>query len=93
LLAADEVLPGSSFARTIEGFGADISKLHKRIIEERDEFRFRVLSQRAASLPVTDLWRMAFFANSKDSFLKSLFSSSAACPSPALALCTKKWST
>jgi hypothetical protein len=33
---------------------ADINKLHKRIMEERDEFRSQDLSQRAASLPITD---------------------------------------
>jgi hypothetical protein len=68
VLAAGEVLPGSFFDWAIEGFGADISKLHERIMEKRNEFRFRVLSQRAASLPVTDHRRMAFIANSADSF-------------------------
>jgi hypothetical protein len=58
----------------IEGFGADISKLHKRIMEERDEFRSRVLSQRAASLPITDPRRVVFYANTKDPFSKSLHS-------------------
>jgi hypothetical protein len=57
------VLPVSIFDGPIEGLGADISKLHKRIMEERDEFRFRDLLQRAASLPITDPRRMAFFAN------------------------------
>jgi hypothetical protein len=38
-LAAGEVLPVSIFDGPIEGFGADISKLQKRIMEERDEFR------------------------------------------------------
>jgi hypothetical protein len=32
------------------------------------------LSQRAASSPITDHRRMAFFANSTDSFSKSLYS-------------------
>jgi hypothetical protein len=68
------VLPVSIFDGAIEGLRADISKLHKRITEERDEFSFRVLSQRAASLPVTDHRRMAFFAISSDSLSKSLFS-------------------
>jgi hypothetical protein len=36
-------------------------------MEERDEFRYRDLSQRAASLSITDPRRMAFFANSNDS--------------------------
>jgi hypothetical protein len=48
------VLPVSTFDGSIEGFGADISKLHKRIMEERDEFRSWDLLQRAASLPITD---------------------------------------
>jgi hypothetical protein len=73
VLAAGEVLPMSIFDGPIEGFGADISKLHKRIMEELDEFRSRDLSQRAASVPITDHRRMAFFANSKDLFSKSLF--------------------
>jgi hypothetical protein len=60
------VLPVSIFDGPIEGSGADISKLHKRIKEERDEFRSRDLSQRAASLPITDPRRMAFYANSND---------------------------
>jgi hypothetical protein len=67
-LAAGEVLPVRIFDGPIEGFAANINKLHKRIMEERDEFRFRDLSQRAASLPITDPRRMAFFANSIDSF-------------------------
>jgi hypothetical protein len=54
VLAAGEVPPVSIFDGLIEGLGADISKLHKRIMEERDEFRSRGLSQRAASLPITD---------------------------------------
>jgi hypothetical protein len=36
VLAAGEVLPVSIFDGLIEGFGADISKLHKRIMEERN---------------------------------------------------------
>jgi hypothetical protein len=36
--AAGEVLPVSIFDGVIEGFGAGISKLHERIMEERDEF-------------------------------------------------------
>jgi hypothetical protein len=68
------VPPESIFDGPIEGFGADASKLHKRTMEERDEFRFRDLSQRAASLPITDPRRMAFFANSNHSFSKSLYS-------------------
>jgi hypothetical protein len=36
-------------------------------MEEREKFRFRDLSQRAASLPIIDPRRMAFFANSNDS--------------------------
>jgi hypothetical protein len=74
VLAAGEVLPVSIFDGPIEGFGADASELHKRIMEEREEFRFRDLSQRAANLPITDPRRMASFANSSDSFSKSLHS-------------------
>jgi hypothetical protein len=85
-LAAGEVPPVSIFDGPIEGFGADISKLHKRIMEERDEFRSQDLSQRASSLPITDPRQMAFFANSNDSFSKSL--STAACPSPMSTLRT-----
>jgi hypothetical protein len=73
VLVAGEVPPVSIFDGPIEGLGADISKLHKRIMEERDELRSRGLSQRAANIPVTDPQRMAFFANSIDSFSKSLF--------------------
>jgi hypothetical protein len=80
VLAAGEVLPVSIFDGPIEGLGADISELHKRIMEERDEFRSWVLSQRAASLPITDPRRMVFYANSKDPLSRSL--SLAACPSP-----------
>jgi hypothetical protein len=43
-------------------------------MEERHEFKFRDLSQRAANLPITDPRRMAFFANLNDSFSKSLYS-------------------
>jgi hypothetical protein len=50
VLAEGEVLPVSIFYGAIEGLGADISKLHIRIMEERDEFRFRDLLQRAANL-------------------------------------------
>jgi hypothetical protein len=60
----------SIFDGPIEGFRADISKLHKRIMEERDEFRSRDLSQRAASLPITDHRQMVFYANTKDPFSK-----------------------
>jgi hypothetical protein len=88
--AAGEVLPVNIFDGTIEGFGANISKLHKRIMEERDEFIFRDLSQRAANLPITDPRRMAFFANSNDSFLKSLYSG---LPVPNVNFTKKKWST
>jgi hypothetical protein len=73
VLAADEVLPGNIFDWAIEGPGADISKLLKLVMEERNEFSFRVLSQRAAALPVTHR-QMAFVANPKNSFSKSLFS-------------------
>jgi hypothetical protein len=45
----------NSFVGIQEVFGKDISELHKRIMEERDEFRSRDFSQRAASLPITDL--------------------------------------
>jgi hypothetical protein len=74
VLAAGEVLQVSIFDGPIERLGADISKLHKRIMEERDEFRSRDLSQRAARLPITDPRRMVFYANSSDSISKSLFS-------------------
>jgi hypothetical protein len=66
VLAADEVLPVNIFDGPIEGFWADIRKLHKRIMEERDEFSSRDLSQRAANLPISDPRRMAFYANSKE---------------------------
>jgi hypothetical protein len=69
-LAAGEVLPKSTFDGPIEGFAADNEKLHKRVMEERQKLKFRDLSQRAASLPITDPRRMAFFANSNDSFFK-----------------------
>jgi hypothetical protein len=62
------VLPVSTFGEPIEGFGADISKLHKRIMEERDELRSRDLSQRAANLPITGPCRMVFYANTKCPF-------------------------
>jgi hypothetical protein len=39
VLAADEVLPKGIFDDAIEGFGTNVSKLHKRITEARDEFR------------------------------------------------------
>jgi hypothetical protein len=68
------VLPESILKRAIEGLGKNISKLHKKITEESNEFGNRVLSKRAASLPVTDHRRLAFFANSNNSFSKSLFS-------------------
>jgi hypothetical protein len=84
VLAAGGVLP-SIFDGPIEGLGADISKLHKRVMEERDEFRFRDLSQGAANLPITDPHRMVFYANMKDGF-RSL--STAACPSPMSTLRT-----
>jgi hypothetical protein len=74
-LTADEVLPVSIFDGPIEGFGADISKQHKRVMEERDEFKSRDLSQRAVSLPITDPSRMVFYANTKDPFSMSLYSS------------------
>jgi hypothetical protein len=90
VLAAGEVPPVSIFDGPIEGLGADISKLHKRIMEERDEFRSRDLSQRAASLPITDLRRMAFFANSNDSLSKSLFSF---LPVPNVNFTNTQWST
>jgi hypothetical protein len=89
-LAAGEVLPVSIFDEPIEGFGADISKLHKRIMKERDGFRFRDLSQLAANLPITDPRRMAFFANSNDSFSKSLYSG---LPVPNVNFTNTQWST
>jgi hypothetical protein len=55
VLAAGEVLPVSIFDGAIEGFGADINKLHKWIMEERDEFRSRDLSKRAAIPPPPSL--------------------------------------
>jgi hypothetical protein len=84
------VLPVSIFDGPIEGFGADINKLHKRIMEERDEFKSQDLSQRAASLPITDPRRMAFFANSNDSFSKSLHSG---LPVPNVNFMNTQWST
>jgi hypothetical protein len=44
------VLPVSIFDGPFEEYGADISNLHKRIMEERNEFKPRGLSQRAANL-------------------------------------------
>jgi hypothetical protein len=90
VLAADEMLPGIIFDGAIEGFWADISKLHKRIMKERNELSFRVLSQRAATLPVTDYRRMAFFANSNDSLSKSCFSG---LPISSTRFTQTKWST
>jgi hypothetical protein len=84
------VLPVSIFDGPIEGFGTDISKLHKRIVEERDEFRSRGLSQRAASIPITDPRRMAFFANTKDSFSTSFHSG---LPVPSVNFTNTQWST
>jgi hypothetical protein len=84
-LAAGEVPPVSIFDGPIEGFAADSKKLHKRIMEERHEFRFRDLSQRAANLPITDPRRIAFFANSNDPFSNL---STAAFPSPMSTLRT-----
>jgi hypothetical protein len=51
ILAAGETRPVRIFDGPIEGLGADISMLHKRIIEERDEFRSRDLSKRVATSP------------------------------------------
>jgi hypothetical protein len=90
VLAAGKVLPVSIFDGPIERFGADISKLHKRIMEERDEFRSRDLSQRAASLTITDPRRMAFYAKSNDSFSKYLFSG---LPVPNIKFTNTQWST
>ena len=59
-------------------------------MEERHDFRFRVLSQRAAALPKTDPRRIAFFANSKDPFAKSLFSG---LPVPDTRFTQAQWST
>jgi hypothetical protein len=82
VLAEGEVLPVSIFDEAVEGFGfgADTSKLHKRIMEKRDEFRFRDLSQRAATLPslTTGGWPST---RTRTTRFRSL--SSAACPSPA----------
>jgi hypothetical protein len=90
VLAAGEVLPVSIFDGAIEGLGADISKLHKRVMEECDAFRFRDLSQRAVNLPVMDLRRMAFYANSNYSLSKSLFSG---LPVPNIKFMQTEWST
>jgi hypothetical protein len=90
VLAAGEVLPVSIFDGPIEGIGADISKLHKRIMEECDDFRSRDISQRAANLPITDPCRMVFYANMEDPFSKSLFSS---LPVPDILFTKTQWST
>jgi hypothetical protein len=45
------------------------------MMEERDEFRSRDLSQRAANLPITDHRQMVFYVNMKELFSKSLYSS------------------
>jgi hypothetical protein len=50
VLAAGEVLSVSIFDGPIEGLGADISKLHKRNMEGRDEIRSRGFSQRVTNL-------------------------------------------
>jgi hypothetical protein len=62
------VLPVRIFDGPIKGFGVDNSKLHKRIMEERDEFRSRDLPQQAASLPITDPRRIVLYTNTKDRF-------------------------
>jgi hypothetical protein len=90
VLAAGEVLPVSIFDGPIEGFGVDISKLHKRIMKERDEFRSRDLSQRAANLPITDPRRMVFYAKSKDQFSNSLLSG---LPVPSICFTDTQWNT
>jgi hypothetical protein len=59
-------------------------------MEERNEFRSRDLSQRVDNLPVTDPRRMAFYANSKDPFSKSLFSG---LPVPNIYFTNAQWST
>jgi hypothetical protein len=85
------VLPVSIFDGAIEGFGANISKLHKRIMEKGNEqFRSRDLSQRSANLPVTDPRRMVFYANSKYPFSRSLFSG---LPVPNICFTQTQWST
>jgi hypothetical protein len=89
VLAADEVLPVSIFDGPIEGFGADISKLHKRMMEELDEFRSQDLPQRADNLPITDPRQMVFYANSKDPFSKSLLNG---LPVPNTHFTHKQWS-
>jgi hypothetical protein len=55
-----------------------------------DEFRSRDLSQRAASLPITDPLRTVFYAKTKDSFSKSLYSS---LPVPNIHFTNTQWST
>jgi hypothetical protein len=59
-------------------------------MEERHDFSFRVLSQRAEALPVTDPRRIAFFANSMDPFAKSMFSG---LPVPDTRFTQAQWST
>jgi hypothetical protein len=44
VLAAGKTQPVSIFDGAIEGFGADISKLHKQIMEERDELKLSILT-------------------------------------------------
>ena len=90
VLEADEDQPPSIFDAPIEGFGANVVKLHKRIMEERQEFSFRVLTQRAAALQISDPRRIVFFANSKDPFPKSLFSG---LPVPGLRFSRAEWTT
>ena len=62
----------SILEKPLEGFGAGLSKVHKLIMDERAEFLFRVLTQRAEALPEDDPRRIAFFGNSADRFACAL---------------------
>ena len=64
--------PSSIYNTEIHGFGANIAKLQKKIIDERQNLLFLQIKKRAALLPADDPRRISFFATINNDFASKL---------------------
>jgi hypothetical protein len=75
VLKPNDPRPKIIYDTPLEGFGHGISKVQKAIQDERQDLLFRDQEWRASILPMPDPRRIAFFANSQDSFSNKVIGS------------------
>ena len=78
----DSDSPRSTFDQTADEFGFGIKKIHKTIQDERQNLKHLILASRAHSLPINDIWRMAFLANGADPFARQFLGTTPVADTP-----------